>query len=119
MADDDVEVCTLVRFKLEQLGHDTLLAHDGEEAMRSALDVVPDLVLLDWMMPRSTGIEVCEALRATPMLARVPIVMLTARARESDLERGFAAGADDYVTKPFSLRELASRVEALLERARR
>jgi two-component system phosphate regulon response regulator PhoB len=77
----------------------------------------PDLVLLDWMMPRLTGLEVCRALRDDPATAQVPVILLTAKAQEADIQRGFAAGADDYIVKPFSPRELVSRVDAVLARA--
>jgi DNA-binding response OmpR family regulator len=80
------------------------------------MQLQPDLVLLDWMMPKLTGVEVCRMLRDGEDSSRVPVILLTARAQEADIERGFAAGADDYIVKPFSPRELASRVEAVLSR---
>lgn len=119
VVDDDEDICALISSKLEQLGHDVLVERDGEGGLAAALEQRPDLVLLDWMMPRLTGLEVCLALREDSSLADVPIMLLTAKAQEADIERGFAAGADDYIVKPFSPRELASRVTALLERARR
>ncbi len=91
-------------------------AADGEEAVAKAADLLPDVVLLDVRMPRMSGIEVCRELRAGPLTADVPIILLTARARPQDLEQGYAAGANDYVVKPFSPRELLERVESALAR---
>ena len=87
---------------------------DGEEALLLAEESVPDIVILDWMIANLSGIEVCRRLRRAPETASLPIVMLTARAEEADRIRGLETGADDYITKPFSPRELAARVEALL-----
>jgi DNA-binding response OmpR family regulator len=98
------------------MGHDVLVAHDGESGLAAARSEMPDLVILDWMMPILTGLEVCAELRADETLARVPVILLTAKAQENDIKRGFTAGADDYIVKPFSPRELASRVSALLTR---
>lgn len=119
VVDDDVDICDLIAFKLTSMGHDVLTEHDGEGALAAAEAEHPDLVVLDWMMPRLTGLEVCMALRDDPALADVPVILLTAKAQEADVQRGFAAGADDYIVKPFSPRELGSRVDALLGRARR
>ncbi|MFV0526901.1 MAG: response regulator transcription factor [Acidimicrobiales bacterium] len=119
VVDDDPDICELVSFKLTALGHDVAVEHDGEGGLAAAKADPPDLVLLDWMMPRLTGLEVCVAFRDDDSLARVPIVLLTAKAQEADVQRGFAAGADDYIVKPFSPRELATRIEAMLESARR
>jgi DNA-binding response OmpR family regulator len=117
IADDDPDIRELVRFKLEQAGHDVVAVENGAAAMSSALDGEPfDVALLDVMMPRMSGIEVCEALRADPATAAMWIVMLTAKAQERDVERGFTAGADDYIVKPFSPRELLSRVNAAVAR---
>lgn len=119
VVEDDRDIAELIRFKLGGLGHEVLVTHDGETGLATALEARPDLVVLDWMLPRLTGIEVCAALRAHAALAPVPVIMLTARAQEADVQRGFSAGVDDYVVKPFSPRELSVRVKALLERARR
>ena len=119
VVEDDDDICALVRAKLEQQGHDVIVERDGEAGLAAAREIRPDLVLLDWMMPRLTGIEVCIELRADPVLADIPIMVLTAKAQEADMERGFAAGADDYIVKPFSPRELATRVAAMLERVAR
>lgn len=119
IADDDPDIRELVRFKLEQAGHDVTAVADGAAALLAARDGSPfDLVLLDVMMPRMTGLEVCAALRSDPEMGAVPILMLTAKAQERDVDYGFAAGADDYILKPFSPRELLTRVNAALARRR-
>jgi DNA-binding response OmpR family regulator len=117
VVDDDPDICALLEFKLVSSGHTVTMEHDGEAAL-AALDHVPvDLVLLDWMMPRLGGLEVCLALRADVRFAQLPVLMLTAKAQESDIQRGLAAGADDYILKPFSPREVAARVAAVLSRS--
>lgn len=119
VADDDTDIRDLVAFKLEQDGHEVSAFADGEAALRDALEHTPALAVLDVMMPRMTGIEVCRALRDDPRTATVPVLLLTARAQEADVERGFATGATDYMVKPFSPRELLVRVRSLLDRAGR
>ena len=114
VVDDDPDVCDLVRYKLEQSGFDVRSAHDGDQAMREVDAAVPDLVLLDVMMPGISGLEVLERWRAKGV--NLPVILLTAKAQENDVERGFELGADDYVIKPFSPRELARRVTAVLSR---
>src|SRR3954447_18077470 len=119
VADDDPDIRELVRFKLEQGGHHVTAVADGDAALAAVrTDEAYALFVLDVMMPRRTGIEVCEALRSDPATRAVPILLLTAKAQEADVERGFAAGADDYIVKPFSPRELSSRVNAALARSR-
>jgi two-component system, OmpR family, response regulator MtrA len=118
VADDDADIRDLVVFKLRQSGHDVHPVADGAAAVEQCQSVAPDLVVLDVMMPGMGGLDACRALRQDPALARVPVILLTARAQESDIEQGFDAGADDYVVKPFSPRELASRVSAVLQRSR-
>jgi len=118
VADDDADIRDLVVFKLEQSGHEVVAVGDGAAAVEACRDAVPDLVVLDLMMPGMGGLDACRALRADAGLTRVPVILLTARAQESDIEQGFDAGADDYVVKPFSPRELASRVSAMLSRSR-
>ncbi|GAA4761973.1 response regulator transcription factor [Actinomycetospora chibensis] len=118
VADDDPDIRDVVVFKLQQSGHDVLVAEDGGEALSLARRALPDLAVLDVMMPRFTGLDVCRELRADPETAGIPVILLTARAQEGDIESGFAWGADDYVTKPFSPRELDSRVRAVLARRR-
>ena len=116
VVDDDPVIADLVAFRLGRLGLEVSVESDGEAGLAAARQLRPDLVVLDWMMPRMNGLEVCRALRgdADPALARTPVLLLTAKAQEPDLERGFAAGATDFVTKPFSTRELVSRVTAAL-----
>jgi len=118
VADDDADIRDLVVFKLEQSGHEVLAFGDGASAVEACQRDVPELVLLDVMMPGMSGLDACRAMRADPALARVSVILLTARAQESDIEQGFRVGADDYVVKPFSPRELASRVIAVLQRNR-
>jgi two-component system response regulator MtrA len=118
VADDDADIRDLVGFKLRQAGHEVETVEDGAAAVAAAQAVRPDLVILDVMMPGMGGLDATRALRLDPALARVPVILLTARAQESDIEQGFGAGADDYVVKPFSPRELASRVAAVLARSR-
>ena len=114
VVDDDADIRELVTMKLTSAGYDVSTAADGEAGLAALLEHQPDLVVLDWMMPGLTGIEVCRALRADPRTVNTPVLLLTARAQEADIVHGFAAGADDYVVKPFSASELAARVEALL-----
>lgn len=117
MVDDDHDICALIQFKLKNAGHDVILEHDGEAGLAAARAERPDLAILDWMMPRLSGIELCLELRSDPDLEKVPVLLLTSKAQEADVERGFAAGADDYIVKPFSPRELVTRVEAALKRS--
>jgi DNA-binding response OmpR family regulator len=116
IVEDDEDVRALVAHRLQQAGHEVLTEHDGEAGLGAARASVPDLVILDWMMPRRSGIEVCVELRADPAFARTRILMLTAKAQEQDLERALAAGADDYIVKPFSSRKLIARAQSLLSR---
>ncbi|MDI6102496.1 response regulator [Actinoplanes sp. NEAU-A12] len=118
VADDDADIRDLVAFKLEQAGLEVLAVGDGQAAVETARAYLPALAVLDVSMPGLSGIDVCRALRAEPSTAGMLIIMLTARVQEQDVEGGFNAGADDYVTKPFSPRELVSRIQALLTRAR-
>lgn len=118
VADDDTDIRELVVFKLRQSGHDVVPVGDGAAAVEACKTENPDLVVLDVMMPGMSGLDAARALRADPQFAALPVIMLTARAQESDIEQGFEAGADDYVVKPFSPRELASRVAAVLARSR-
>jgi DNA-binding response OmpR family regulator len=118
VADDDADIRDLVAFKLEQAGLDVLAVGDGQAAVDTARARLPTLAVLDVSMPGLSGIDVCRMLRADPSTAGMLIIMLTARVQEQDVEGGFSAGADDYVTKPFSPRELVSRIQALLTRAR-
>ncbi len=117
VADDDVDIRELVEFKLSTLGHDVVAVADGAAAVAACQQQRPDLVVLDVMMQGMSGLEAVRLIRADASLADLPVILLTARAQESDVETGFSSGADDYITKPFSPRELASRVEALLSRS--
>ena len=117
VADDDVDIRELVEFKLSTLGHDVVAVADGAAAIEACRAERPDLAVLDVMMPGVSGLDAIRAIRADPALADLPVILLTARAQESDVETGFDSGADDYITKPFSPRELASRVQALLSRS--
>ena len=114
VADDDPDILALVRFRLERDGYEVLSALDGEMALDLALARTPDLAVLDVMMPRLDGYEVTRRLREHGPTTTIPIILLTARVQEPDLERGFEAGADDYVTKPFSPQALGERVQAAL-----
>jgi CheY-like chemotaxis protein len=116
VADNDEDILTLVAFRLERLGHAVLLARDGQEALDRAQAELPDLCVLDVMMPRLTGYDVTERLRGGDATAAIPVILLTARVQEADVQRGLAAGADAYVRKPFSPAELREQVEALLTR---
>ena len=117
VADDDVDIRELVEFKLSTLGHDVVAVADGAAAIEACRVERPDLAVLDVMMPGVSGLDAIRAIRADAALADLPVILLTARAQESDVETGFDSGADDYITKPFSPRELASRVQALLSRS--
>ena len=118
VADDDIDIRELVEFKLSTLGHDVVAVSDGAAAVDACQARRPDLAVLDVMMPGVSGLDAIRAIRADPALADLPVILLTARAQENDVETGFDSGADDYITKPFSPRELASRVQALLSRSR-
>ena len=118
VADDDADIRDLVAFKLEQAGLEVIAVEDGQAALEQARARQPTLAVLDVSMPGLSGIDVCRMLRADPATAGMLIIMLTARVQEQDVEGSFSAGADDYVTKPFSPRELVSRIQALLSRTR-
>lgn len=118
IVEDEAPIVTLLRYNLEREGFRVIEAGDGEEALLLATERKPDLVLLDWMLPLLSGIEVCRRLRRSSDGKNTPIIMLTARGEEGDRVRGLNSGADDYVTKPFSPSELIARVRAVLRRAR-
>ena len=123
VVEDDADIRELITWKLEQAGYSTVAASDGDAGVAAATGAVgasgsaPDLILVDWMMPKMNGLEVTRALRDNPITARIPIILLTAKAQETEVERGFAAGVDDYIVKPFSPREMLSRVRAVLARS--
>ena len=114
VVDDEPNIVLSLEFLMRQAGYDVRVARDGDAALAEIAARPPDLVLLDVMMPGRDGYEVCQAIRADPACASTRIVMLTARSREVEREKGLAMGADDYVTKPFSTRALVERVQALL-----
>ena len=117
MEDEDA-LATLLQYNLEKEGYDVVIASDGEEGLVQVDERQPDLVLLDWMLPKVSGIEVCRRLRGRAETRNLPIIMLTARGEESDRVRGLDTGADDYLTKPFSMVELIARIRAVLRRIR-
>ena len=118
LVEDDRALADLLMWHFDREGYDIVRTADGDEALMLAEERTPDLVILDWMIEGVSGIEVCRRLRRRASTAHVPIIMLTARGEESDRIRGLETGADDYVTKPFSPRELLARVGAVLRRVR-
>lgn len=118
VVDDEQDVIDLVAFNLQRAGYKAVSARDGSAAIQKASDQQPDLIVLDLMLPGLDGTEVCKRLKAEPKTASIPIIMLTARAEEVDRVVGLELGADDYVTKPFSPRELVLRVKSILRRAK-
>jgi two-component system, OmpR family, phosphate regulon response regulator PhoB len=118
VVEDETALATLLRYNLEREGYRVFEARDGEEALILADEAKPDLVVLDWMLPELSGIEVCRRLRARGPMRNVPIVMLTARGEETDRIRGLDTGVDDYIVKPFSMSELLARLRAVMRRAR-
>jgi len=115
-ADDDEDILELLVFRLERSGYSVLQARDGEEALELAREAKPDLAVIDVTMPKLDGFELTRRLRAEEVTRRMPIILLTARTQDADLERGFDTGADDYLRKPFSPQELSARVHAILGR---
>ncbi len=118
VVEDEAPLVTLLRYNLEEAGFEVEEALDGEEALISVRERRPDLIVLDWMLPAVSGIEVCRQLRRRPETRDVPVIVLTARSEEADRIRGLDSGADDYVTKPFSPKELIARIRAVLRRTR-
>lgn len=118
VVEDEDALATLLHYNLEKEGYRVGLAGDGEEALIQIDEQAPDLVVLDWMLPKVSGIEVCRRLRAAQATRNLPIIMLTARGEEADRVRGLDTGADDYLTKPFAMSELIARVRAVLRRIR-
>jgi DNA-binding response OmpR family regulator len=114
IADDEPNIVTALEFLLQKSGYEVLLARDGEAALKQVELHLPDLVLLDVMMSVKSGYEVCQRMRARPEWQRIKIVMLSAKGREAEVSKGLSLGADSYVTKPFSNKELVSRIDALL-----
>jgi DNA-binding response OmpR family regulator len=116
VADDDPDILQLIAFRLERAGYDVVRASDGEQALQLATELHPDLAVLDVMMPKLTGYDVTRRIRADDATKRMPVILLTARVQEADVQQGFEAGADDYLRKPFSPQELRARVQAILGR---
>jgi DNA-binding response OmpR family regulator len=116
VAEDDADILALVAYRLERAGYDVVTATDGEEAAYLAAAERPDVAVLDVMMPRLDGYGVTRRIREDEATSAIPIILLTARVQEADVARGFEAGADDYVKKPFSPQELKARVQAMLGR---
>lgn len=117
VCEDEPDILTLISARLAREGYELITATDGREGLRLALEHRPDLVLVDWMMPGLSGLEVVAAVRAHPQVSATPVLMLTARAQQSDIDAAFAAGVDDFVIKPFRSGELQARVADLLARA--
>ncbi|MCZ8548674.1 phosphate regulon transcriptional regulator PhoB [Mesorhizobium qingshengii] len=118
VAEDDEPLGLLLRYNLQSEGYRVDLATRGDDAEMSLMETVPDLLVLDWMMPGVSGIELCRRLRARPETSRLPIIMLTARGEEDDRVHGLSTGVDDYLVKPFSMSEFVARVRGLIRRAR-
>ena len=118
IVEDEEPVSLLLRYNLEAEGYEVEQVFRGDDAEIRLREMTPDLVLLDWMLPGLSGIELCRPLRARPETERVPIIMLTARGEESERVRGLATGADDYIVKPFSVPEVVARIRAILRRAK-
>jgi len=118
IVEDDLDILNLLRYNLEQDTFETLTARDGDEALEKLRNHSPDLVLLDLMLPGVSGLDVCKRLKSNPATRHIPVVMLTAKGEEEDRITGFELGADDYVVKPFSPKELILRIKAVLRRSR-
>lgn len=118
VVEDEEALTTLLEYNLGKEDFDVQIAADGEEALMRIDEGQPDIVILDWMLPKISGIEVCRRLRSKPETRNIPVIMLTARSEEADRIRGLETGADDYLTKPFSMNELVARLRAVLRRIR-
>ena len=116
IVDDEPNIVISLEFLMKKEGFEVAVANDGDEALARVASFNPDLILLDVMMPKKSGFEVCEALRADPQRAGLQIVMLTAKGRDTEVAKGLALGADAYVTKPFSTKDLVAKVKAMLAR---
>lgn len=118
IVEDEASLSTLLHYNLEREGYRVAEAHDGDEALLKLDETQPDLILLDWMLPHISGIELCRRIRSRPESRNVPVIMLTARGEEADRIRGLDTGADDYIVKPFSMTELLARIRAVMRRIR-
>jgi DNA-binding response OmpR family regulator len=119
IVDDESYIVKSLSFVMKNAGFETCSAGDGEEALQKLDEMVPDLVILDVMMPKLDGFEVCKAIRANPAWCSIKIIMLTAKGRDSEREKGLALGADDYLTKPFSTRDILKRVQEMMNEERK
>jgi two-component system, OmpR family, phosphate regulon response regulator PhoB len=117
IVEDDAALAEMLNYNLTSAGFDVVQTGDGDEAITTILDETPDLVILDWMLPNLSGIEICRQIRANPEMKNLPVIMLTAKGEDPDRVRGLDTGADDYVVKPYSPAELIARIKALLRRA--
>ncbi len=115
VVDDEPNIVTSLQYVMKNAGFEVGVAYDGEEALAKVEEMVPDLVILDVMMPKLDGFEVCKKIRANPAWKSVRIVMLTAKGRDSEREKGLSLGADDYLTKPFSTRDILQRAKEILD----
>ena len=115
IVEDEENISIALRYLMKGQGYDVLVARDGEEALAIAEATPPDLMLLDVMMPKRDGYDVCQTLRANPACQKIKIIMLSAKGRDIEVEKGLALGADAYMTKPFSTRDLAAKVKSMLE----
>ena len=118
IVEDEKPIITLLQYNLEKEGYKVNFSETGEEGIQSIKKNVPDLVILDWMLPDFSGIEVCKQIKKINKLKNIPVLMLTAKSQEEDKVRGFESGVDDYVTKPFSYKEILLRVKSLLKRTK-
>lgn len=118
VVEDEKSISTLIQYNLEKEGFKVLISETGEEGFELIKKNLPDLVLLDWMLPDLSGIDICRQIKKDTKLKSIPVIMLTAKSEETDKIRGFETGADDYVTKPFSTKELILRIKALLKRVK-
>ena len=118
IAEDETPIVTLLKYNLEKEGHKVSFSENGEEALKLIKDKQPDLILLDWMLPDLSGVDLCKNLKKDKKFSDIPIIMLTAKGEEADKIKAFDTGADDYVTKPFSQKELNARIKSLLRRSK-
>ena len=118
IAEDETSIVSLLKYNLEKEGHKISSSENGEEALKLIKEKIPDLVLMDWMLPDLSGVEICKQLKKNKKFSDIPIIMLTAKGEEEDKLKAFDTGADDYVTKPFSQKELNARIKSLLRRSK-
>jgi two-component system phosphate regulon response regulator PhoB len=114
--EDEPSQIELIHYNLKKEGYEVFTSHDGEDGLMQASEVLPDLILLDWMIPKISGMEVCRRLRRNSLTREIPVIMVTARSEEVDKIQGLDMGADDYITKPYSIKELLARVRAAIRR---